>query len=209
MTVDETDQGRALEDSDWLDGLRYCHRQINTGSIRLFEALSYCYSLAEALVAKGVLGIEELEQRKDAAGKRIAEQFQQQRIGVQMAPERDKYNLGEQENHIDCQAHYAACRAICCKLNFALSAQDVEEGVVQWKLDQPYMIRQGENGYCIHLDQETFQCTVHDHRPAICRLYSCRDDPKVWLDYDQGVINPKLFGDEPSGTAEDEVQTED
>jgi len=209
MTIDETEQGPALEDNDWLDGLRYCHRQINTGSIRLFEALSYCYSLAEALVAKGILGIEELEQRKDAASKRIAEQFQQQRIGVQMAPGRDKYNLAEPENHIDCQARLAACRAVCCKLNFALSSQDVEEGVVRWKLDQPYMIRKGENGYCIHLDQETFRCTIYEHRPAICRLYSCRDDRKVWLDYDQGVINPALAGGEPSGASEDEASTED
>jgi Fe-S-cluster containining protein len=193
-----------LDERDWLAGLRYCHGQLSTHSLRLFEALSYCYALSEALIAKGVAGIEELEARKDAAAQRLAGQFQQQRIGVQMGEERDKYNLEGQESRLDCGSRRDLCRAACCKLDFALSTQDIEEGTVRWRLDQPYMIRKGVNGYCIHLDQEKRQCSIYERRPAICRLYSCRNDGKVWLDYDRSAVNPALVPGEPAGPAEPE-----
>lgn len=196
--------GIPLEERDWLAGLRYCHGQLNSHSLRLFESLSYCYALAETLIAKGVAGIEELEARKDAAAQRVAAQFQQQRIGVQMGEERDKYNLGAQEARLNCADRRAVCRAACCKLDFALSAQDIEEGTVRWRLDQPYMIRKGADGYCIHLDRETLQCTIYERRPAICRLYSCRNDPHVWLDYDRSMVNPALVPGERPGSAEPE-----
>lgn len=188
----ESAAGLSLEERDWLAGLRYCHGQLNGHSLRLFEALSYCYALAETLIAKGLAGIDELEARKDAAAQRVAAHFQQQRLGVQMGEERDKYNLGGQEARLDCAGRRDLCRAACCKLNFALSPQDIEEGTVRWRLDQPYMIRHGADGYCVHLDRETLQCTIYERRPAICRLYSCRNDQNVWLDYDRSVVNPAL-----------------
>ena len=36
------------------------------------------------------------------------------------------------------------CKASCCRLPFALSRQDVEEGIVRWDLGQPYLIDQRE-----------------------------------------------------------------
>jgi len=184
------------EESEFIDGLLYCHYQLNANASKLFEALAYSYSLIEVLIAKGIIGIEELNQRKDAVAQRIAEQFQQEQIGVRMYDKgTDKYNLKEQECIVDCESRRPICRAICCKLEFPLSPQDVAEGIVRWKLGQPYMNRKGESGHCVHLDLGTCRCTVYEHRPAICRSYSCGNDKRIWLDFEKCIINPAIFED--------------
>jgi hypothetical protein len=35
-------------------------------------------------------------------------------------------------------------------------------------------------------------CTVHEQRPLFCRMYDCRKDPRIWLDFDRQVPNPSL-----------------
>jgi Fe-S-cluster containining protein len=188
-----------IAEGEFVDGLLYCHYQLSANASKLFEALAYSYSLIEVLIAKGIIGIEELNQRKDAVAQRIAEQFQQEQIGVCMYDEgTDKYNLEERECIADCESRWPICRAICCQLEFPLSPQDVAEGIVRWKLGQPYMNRKGESGHCVHLDLETCRCTVYEHRPAICRSYDCRHDERIWLDFENRVINPALFQSEPA-----------
>jgi Fe-S-cluster containining protein len=56
------------------------------------------------------------------------------------------------------------------------------------------MIAHGEDGYCIHLDRNTYQCSVHEHRPVPCRGFDCRDNEKwpVWSDYEGKVLNVEL-----------------
>lgn len=46
-------------------------------------------------------------------------------------PEHDKYNF-EHEAQVDYQSRLHTCKAICCKFPFALSRQDVGEGIVCW-----------------------------------------------------------------------------
>jgi hypothetical protein len=54
------------------------------------------------------------------------------------------------------------------------------------------MIRQGPDGYCHHLERPTQRCGIYDNRPFVCRSYDCRQDQRIWLDFDQRVINPEL-----------------
>jgi Fe-S-cluster containining protein len=83
------------------------------------------------------------------------------------------------------------CEARCCKLRFALSTQDLDEGVIRWDYGRPYMIRQRESdGRCVHNDPGTHFCTVHEVRPRICRTYHCQDDPRIWKDYANRVPAP-------------------
>jgi hypothetical protein len=35
----------------------------------------------------------------------------------------------------------------------------------------------------VHNDPSDHACTVHAHRPRVCRKYDCRDDKRIWLDY--------------------------
>lgn len=81
------------------------------------------------------------------------------------------------------------CEARCCKLSFALSTADLDEGVIRWDYAQPYLIRQRESDkYCVHNDPGSHFCTVHEQRPSVCRKYDCRKDPRIWADFDKRVL---------------------
>jgi Fe-S-cluster containining protein len=95
----------------------------------------------------------------------------------------DKYDLRDLPE-IDCIARIPLCGARCCRFTFALSRQDVIEGIVRWDPTQPYRILQ-RDGACTH--QEGHLCSVYDNRPAICRTYDCRRDKRIWIDYDRRI----------------------
>lgn len=89
-----------------------------------------------------------------------------------------------------CAELFPICQARCCRLSFALTSQDLDEGVVRWDHGRPYLIRHTAAGHCTHLDAPTGGCGVYEHRPATCRLYDCRKDPRVWIDYEQRIAAP-------------------
>ena len=95
---------------------------------------------------------------------------------------------------IDCESLLPLCHAACCRLRFALTATDVEKGQVKWNLGQPYMIRQGEDGYCHHFDRGAQHCGLYENRPFVCRAYDCRKDQRIWLDFENRVVSPELEG---------------
>lgn len=83
------------------------------------------------------------------------------------------------------------CQARCCRLRFALSTEDLDEGIVRFDYGRPYMIRQrSSDGRCVHNDPDTRFCTVHAVRPSICRTYHCKDDPRIWSDYEKRIPAP-------------------
>ncbi|MBK7071206.1 MAG: hypothetical protein IPH44_02785 [Myxococcales bacterium] len=73
------------------------------------------------------------------------------------------------------------CGARCCEFDVALSSQDLDEGILRWEHGRPYLLRHGPDGRCAHLGATG--CDAYAHRPATCRRYDCRDDPRVWTDY--------------------------
>jgi Fe-S-cluster containining protein len=83
------------------------------------------------------------------------------------------------------------CQARCCSFDFALSTEDLDEGVIRWDYGQPYLIRQrASDRYCVHNDPDARRCTVHHHRPRTCRVYDCTNDPRVWIDFARRVPAP-------------------
>jgi Fe-S-cluster containining protein len=94
---------------------------------------------------------------------------------------------------IDCADRIPLCRASCCKLRFRLSHEDVEESVVRWNPRQPYHIEQGRDGACVHLDCMSRGCSIYTQRPLPCRAYDCRNDERIWLDFENRVINPAIL----------------
>jgi Fe-S-cluster containining protein len=91
-----------------------------------------------------------------------------------------------------CEELIPICQARCCRLRFALSTEDLDEGVVRWDYGRPYMIRQRESdGRCVHNAPDTRFCTVHAVRPRVCRTYHCRDDKRIWTDYDNRIPAPE------------------
>jgi Fe-S-cluster containining protein len=97
------------------------------------------------------------------------------------------------EVEVDCAARMHVCKAACCSLPFPLSADEVEAGDVKWDLGHPYVIRQSEQGYCVHNDRESGGCTVYDARPGVCRGYSCAEDDRIWLDFDRMILNEEFL----------------
>ncbi|MCZ7362148.1 MAG: YkgJ family cysteine cluster protein [Candidatus Methanoperedens sp.] len=174
------------------EGLLYTHTRINSNTAKTLEAASFLYALIEILTEKGMLSIEELDERKKQVAERLVKKFVESGMGLMYQdPEEDKY-VFESESFVDCGSRLHACRAICCKLPFALSKQDVKEGIVRWEFRRPYLIAHSEDGYCVHLDRTTFQCTVREHRPVPCRGFGCQDNERwhVWADHEKMILNP-------------------
>lgn len=90
---------------------------------------------------------------------------------------------------VNCEERMHVCHAVCCKLNFALTPEEVDGGKVKWDLGFPYMIRHGANGYCSHNDTATGRCANYANRPGVCHRYSCANDPRIWKDFDNMVLN--------------------
>jgi Fe-S-cluster containining protein len=158
----------------------------------LLESASFVYALVELLAEKGLLDISELEARKKAVAARLLDAFLQKGMGVAMQEgEQDKYAFGGSVD-IDCDSRVHLCKASCCRMSFALSEQDVQEGVIKWDMGRPYLIAQDSEGYCRHLDRDSYHCMVREWRPLPCRGYDCRNDQRIWLDFDQKIINPEL-----------------
>ena len=173
-------------------GLLYCHSRLNANTSKLLESASFLYALVELLEEKGLVELTELESRKREVAKRLLDSFLDKGMGVAMQEdERDKYTFSETVE-IDCASRVHLCKAACCRMSFALSQQDVEEGVIRWDLGRPYLIAQDADGYCRHLDRETNCCTVRDQRPLPCRGYDCRKDKRVWIDFERRIVNPNL-----------------
>jgi len=173
-------------------GLLYAHSRANVNSSKLLEVSAFSYALIELLAERGVITVEELDERKEQVGKRLAEKFAERGMGVALTAEESDADGRPPKAEIDCENRLHLCHAACCRLRFALTVRDVEEGRVKWNLGQPYMIRQGEDGYCHHLDRSDHRCGIYEHRPFVCRAYDCRSDKRIWEDFDGGVISPEL-----------------
>lgn len=174
------------------DATAYLHTRVNATTARALESASFVYALIELLVERGLLTIEEIDARKKQVAPRLLRRFESHDPGVAVQHSaHDKYHA-PQEATIDCASRVSLCKAACCKMVFPLSRQDITERVVHWQLDRPYVIAKGEDGYCQHLERNGLSCTVHAARPLPCRVYDCRNDRRVWLDFERRVVNPKI-----------------
>jgi Fe-S-cluster containining protein len=106
---------------------------------------------------------------------------------VQLSQYIDKHAVTGSD--IDCESLLHLCKARCCSFKVVLSEEDVLEGRLHWKIDDPYVLKREADGYCTHLEPEG-GCGCYGARPAICRSYDCRGDRRVWLDFDAKVPAP-------------------
>lgn len=84
--------------------------------------------------------------------------------------------------NIDCAQCLSQCQAKCCTLIFALTKDEVKQGIVQYNKERPYFIARDEDGYCPHMDRQSYRCDIWENRPLRCRRYDCRDDATIWPD---------------------------
>ena len=174
--------------NDLDDGLRFVHVMNMQVKHDLFEAATRLTALMEELVSKGKLDLSSFEARRERIRTRETER-QKLQAHVSVADLVDKYAMTGLPD-IDCPSLIPLCKARCCKLYFPLSFQDLDEGKIEWDYALPYVIRRRPDGYCVHADAGTLACTAYEHRPAACRKYDCRNDKRVWIDFEKRIPAP-------------------
>lgn len=166
-------------------GLRYLHVWTSLTREDAWKAMLGLSTLIDLLVAKGIVTPDELEQQSRVTSPHVQEQFAADPLAPLLGDGTDKYAVSSPA--IDCAARFHLCRARCCTLRFALSPQDLDEGIVRWDYARPYLNARRPDGYCIHCHPHTGACGVYAHRPAPCRTYDCRNDRRIWRDFEARI----------------------
>jgi hypothetical protein len=175
---------------DLLRGLIYTHNRANTNTAAAHEANATLRALVESLVEQGLVDREAFEERRAQASEQLRREYVERGMAVAM----QEFGVSKYEfkggAEIDCESRLHLCKAACCRLPFALSKQDVQEGIVKWDLGQPYINARDGDGYCAHMERGACRCTVYQQRPIPCRGYDCQKDERIWLDFKKKEINP-------------------
>jgi len=167
------------------DGLRFLVHRAFQSTLTEGDLTAGLRALIETLVEGGVIKPELFERKRKRLMSIEADRITSERL-IQLDSSGDKYQA--QSPDIDCASIIPICKARCCKFAVTLSAQDLEERTIQWDYGKPYQIRRKEDGYCTHSATETHGCGVYDERPRICRVYDCRNDARIWVDFDKRIL---------------------
>lgn len=199
--------GRTTMANETLRGLIYAHNRANANTAEVHEANATLQALIELLFESDVIDSEAFEEKRKQASEQLRRQYVERGMAVAM----QEFGVSKYEfqggTEIDCENRIHLCKAACCRLPFALSKQDVQEGVVKWDLGQPYMNARDADGYCTHLDKCSGHCTVYAQRPIPCRGYDCSEDKRIWLDFEERVVNPRVGGPDWPDCLETKVST--
>lgn len=156
--------------------------QENAADIR--ELRAYLAQLVDILRHRGELAkgherlLEKIAQRARAPRK----------TAVTLSTITDKHSAASPD--IDCASLLHLCQARCCSFKVSLAETDVRAGTLDWDIQDPYVLARGSDGYCAYIDRASGGCTCYEERPGICRTYDCRQDTRVWLDFEKRVPAP-------------------
>jgi Fe-S-cluster containining protein len=173
-------------------GLVYTHNRANANTAAAHEANAALRVLVDLLVEQGLVDRNAFEARRIESSERLRREYVDRGMAVAMQDFAESKYEFKGASGIDCDTRIDLCKSACCRLPFALSKQDVREGVVKWDPGQPYMNARGSDGYCTHLDRCSGGCTIYNNRPIPCRGYDCRNDKRIWIDFENREINPRL-----------------
>jgi hypothetical protein len=181
-----------LIEADVRRGLVYAHNRANANTTAAHEANAALRALVELLLEEGLVDREAFEARRAQSSEQLRREYVERGMAVAM----QEFGVSKYEftggAEIDCGSRLHLCKAACCRLPFALSKEDVQEGIVKWDLGQPYLNARGGDGYCAHMERGSCRRMVYQQRPIPCRGYDCRNDKRIWLDFEAGVINPRV-----------------
>jgi Fe-S-cluster containining protein len=168
-------------------GNLFAHSALSEQAVHVNENAALLNGLVGLLVGQGVVNAEELMAIVDDARTKIDDSGERARLQVVIrASETGSEHDG---GPVDCAARIPICHAVCCRLRFALSIEEIDNGPLKWDLGRPYYNRIDEDGYCQKFDRETRGCGVYEQRPTPCRGYSCEHDERIWTDFENMVLN--------------------
>lgn len=173
--------------ADLDEAMRFVHTMgMQTKAVVRDTAMKVTGLISE-LLDSGVVDKGRLTEQVLAFGK-VATETDAQLYHVKIADPIDKY--AQVSPDIPCAELISLCKAKCCSLTVFLSFQDLDERVLHWDYGAPYMLRKNADGYCSHCTPGTRACTVYQHRPTVCRTYDCRNDKRIWQDYEKRIPAP-------------------
>lgn len=155
---------------------------------RINELESFVYGLTDMLIEKKELNTEELQSAVEKTRNEMKENGETLHAGIALRMD-GAHAATDHFVPVNCNERMHICKAICCKLSFALSASEIDSGKVKWDLGRPYFIRHEKNGYCTHLNENKKCCTVYNDRPKVCSGYSCAKDERIWKDFENMILN--------------------
>lgn len=178
-------------DPDLAQSLVVLHQRLGNRIVAENKLSAHVYALTELLISKGIVSLRDFEERKQGTLEQQMSEMNTHWEGAEVLTDQtDKYSV--EPVSIDCSSRIHLCKAACCRLHFTLSPQDLEEGVVRFNVRRPFHIAQRDDGWCSHCDKSTKRCNVHENRPIVCRTYDCRQDHRIWEDFEQAIPNPEL-----------------
>lgn len=200
MSLDKPVQSTAVLKSNGRLGespLEALERQVARGAMhahtidsqlaeRIHSLESTLYGLVDLLANKRVIAESELAACSHRVARSIEERGERAHGGVVLRAVPPEPQVS---TPVNCEERIAVCKAVCCRLSFPLSAEEVQNGQFKWDLGQPYFIRHDEHGTCVHHDCSTGTCTVYSTRPGPCKRYSCEGDERIWKDFANMVLN--------------------
>jgi Fe-S-cluster containining protein len=171
------------------------------------ETIAIVQALTTLLIRAGIVDPEEMQQTLEMTRRQLAARAMPT---VRLADKGDKYAEGQTAD-VDCAALMHLCQSRCCMFKLFLTKQDLDEGIARWDFGNPYWLARNEDGYCVHSEPRTRNCTIHSKRPHVCRSYDCRDDERVWVDYENRVAAPmfKLTSQVPVAMMDDVIRKDD
>ncbi len=165
----------------------FTHSALSEMAERVTEVETFLYGLVDVLVADRAIDQDALGRAATAIRREL--DGRGETTSPHVALRIDTELPADDFEPVNCSERMHLCHAVCCRLHFALSAADVESGIVKWDLGQPYQIRHDDTGTCVHNDPETHGCTVYADRPSVCRRYSCAEDERIWSDFATMQLN--------------------
>jgi len=169
-------------------GNLFTHSALGESFARLGEAQTLLHGLADLLLDKGIVSEPELAAAATRVRTELTQRGELAGPGVVMRVD-DVSEPREAPVEIDCAARMHVCKAVCCRLDFALSIPEIESGRVKWDLGRPYFVRHDARGCCTHNDADSGGCHIYPDRPSVCRSYSCAHDPRIWEDFARMTLN--------------------
>jgi len=168
-------------------GTLFAHSALGRNSLQLGEAQALLHGLADVLLAKGIVNENELISAMSDVRTELQQRGELNGPGILVRVDQET-PAARPPVEVDCSARMHICKAVCCRLDFALSIPEVESGRIKWDLGRPYFIRRNPDGRCAHNDACN-ACRIYADRPAVCRNYSCAHDARIWKDFERMELN--------------------
>lgn len=188
------EQGLAQLERQVERGSLFTHTIVSRNADQIHEAQSFLYGVIDLLIEKGIVTQDEVSQSASKVRQEMDEKGLTVGPGIALRIEGDNNNKDDFVP-VNCSERLHICKAVCCKLHFALTVEEVESGQIKWDLGAPYYIRHESTGCCHHLDPNTRGCSIYGNRPGVCRRYSCARDERIWKDFEKMELNEEWIRD--------------